>query len=249
MSERTPERSSKTAQALDLLLDALLERQAARQSAAPPPVERPAQAPRMAAAPEQAAGGPARQPPRREPLPGEEGWEPPPQVPTMNLNRALGRFLAAVAILVIVVNLPINRYGTSLARLLPDSASLIIRDGLLLKGSGTQIFVVRDEKLRWISSLDAFDHLGFQWRDVNVVEDSFLARFEQGPPIHVLLKCDSSPHIYRLENNQKRWIRDIDTFLAEGHVWDDVRMVSCDYLRAIADGPPIPEDAGPPPQP
>ena len=52
-----------------------------------------------------------------------------------------------------------------------------------------------------------------------------------------------------LENGQKRWIKDIDTFLAEGHVWEDVRFVSCEYLRSIPDGPPIPEDAGPPPQP
>jgi hypothetical protein len=28
-----------------------------------------------------------------------------------------------------------------------------------------------------------------------------------------------------------------------------VRIVTCEELRAIPDGPPIPEDAGPPPQP
>ena len=63
------------------------------------------------------------------------------------------------------------------------------------------------------------------------------------------LKCDGSPHIYRLENQAKRWIKDIETFEAEGHVWEDVRFVSCQYLRDLPDGPPVPEDAGPPPEP
>jgi hypothetical protein len=88
------------------------------------------------------------------------------------------------------------------------------------------------------------------WGDVHIVDDKFLDKFEQGPAIHVLLKCRTSPHIYRLEVNQeKRWIRDIETFEAEGHVWEDVRFVGCQYLRDLPDGPPIPEDAGVPPQP
>ena len=80
-------------------------------------------------------------------------------------------------------------------------------------------------------------------------EDAFLGKFEKGAPIHVLLKCPTSPHIYRVENQEKRWIKDINTFEDEGHVWEDVRLVTCDYLRSIPDGAPIPEDAGPPPQP
>ncbi|MFH1086725.1 MAG: hypothetical protein V1772_13310, partial [Chloroflexota bacterium] len=141
------------------------------------------------------------------------------------------------------------RYGVSLARILPDSAALVIRDGLIVKGTGPEIYRLEDDKLRWISSMSAFEHLGLEWKDVRVVEDAFLARFDRGAPIHVLLKCAYSPHIYRLEGERKRWIRDIPTFEAEGHVWRDVRFVSCEELRAIPDGPPIPEGAGTPPQP
>jgi hypothetical protein len=81
------------------------------------------------------------------------------------------------------------------------------------------------------------------------VDDRFLEQFEVGRPIHVLLKCRSSPHIYALENGGKRWIRDIVTFESEGYVWDDVKSVTCEYLRDLPHGVPIPEDAGPPPQP
>jgi hypothetical protein len=250
--------SSTTDQILDLLLDALVERQKARRGQAqerPPAAKTPPTRPepppseqyRPPARPTPAKAPPSK--PKHSPLPGEEGWEPPPKQPSIDMGKMLLRLAILVVILIILVNVPVNRYGSSLARILPDSASLIIRDGLVLKGSGPEIYMLENDRLRWISSLDAFEHLGLTWEDVHVVEDEFLAKFEKSTPIHVLLKCRTSPHIYRIENQEKRWIKDIDTFEAEGHVWEDVRNVSCDYLRGLPDGPPIPEDAGPPPEP
>lgn len=188
-------------------------------------------------------------PPLREPGPGDEGWVPPPRLPSINMGKMLWRLALLVAVLLVVINIPVNQYGVSLARIMPESSSLIIRDGLVLKGSGPEFYMLEENRLRWISSMDAFEHLGLAWRDVHVVEDSFLERFEEGRPIHVLLKCNGSDHIYRLENEQKRWIKDIDTFLAEGHEWEDVRFVSCGYLRDLPTGPSIPEDAGVGPEP
>ena len=271
MTNRTPESGrSTTDQILDLLLDALIERQKVRRTKPqqPPPAERrsepqvePARtvpAPR----PEPPSGEQQRpaaiqqpRPPRvaakppSQAQPGQAGWEPPPRQPSINMGKTIGRLAILVVALLVLVNIPVTRYGVSLARILPETTSLIIRDGLVLKGDGPEIYVLEEGKLRWISSMDAFEHLGLTWQDVHLVEDEFLTKFEQGAPIHVLLKCEASPHIYRVENQVKRWIKDIDTFEAEGHVWDDVRIVGCDYLRSIPDGVPIPEDAGPPPQP
>ena len=209
----------------------------------PPPLERRAVAP--------PATGPRVSPPapKREPRPGEEGWEPPARLPSINLGKLLGRLAILVAVLVVLINIPVKSQGVSLARILPDTASLVIRDGLVLKGSGTEIYMLQDNKLRWITSMDAFEHLKLTWKDVHVVDDEFLEQFEMGHPIHLILKCQGSPHIYALENGKKRWIKDIDTFTAEGYVWDDVQFVACPYLRDLPDGPSIPEDAGPPPQP
>ena len=240
----------KTEQVLDLLLDALLERQAVRQAHEEPgqdQVTPPSPAPQPMAEPSAPEPITAARP-IRETQPVEEDWMPPPQ-PSINLGRTLGRLLFALVVLLVVINVPINRYGTSLARLMPDTASLVIRDGLVLKGSGSDIYVLEDDKLRWISSLEAFEFFGYRWEQVHVVDDSFLEKFEKGRPIHVLLKCEGSPHFYALENGQKRWIKDIPTFEAEGYVWEDLKSVSCDYLRDLPDGPSIPEDAGPPPQP
>jgi hypothetical protein len=260
----SPADPSTTDRILDLLLDALLERQAVRQAqkqraapkqspASPTPTTEPSAKPLPRETPlDKPTPKPSKRPPksqRRGPRPGEEGWTPPPRLQSINLGRALGRLLLVLFVLAVLVNIPVNRYGTSLARIMPDTAALVIRDGLLLKGSGPEIYVLEDERLRWISSLEAFEYFDYHWDQVHIVDDSFLNKFEKGKPIHVLLKCQSSPHIYALENGKKRWIKDIPTFETEGYVWDDVKRVSCTDLRNLPDGPPIPEDAGPPPQP
>ncbi len=267
-------RPSTTERILDLLLDALLERQAIRQARGERPgpdkaIDRPAPSaaadlgpPTPEPIPEKrprkgrqlAPKSPARptavrKKPRREPRPGEEGWTLPPRLPPISLDRTLGRLLLALVVLVVLLNVPVNRHGTSLARIMPDTAALVIRDGLVLKGSGPEIYVLEDYKIRWISSLEAFEFFDYRWEQVHIVDDSFLEEFEKGRPMHVLLKCQGSPHIYALENGQKRWIKDIPTFEAEGYAWDDVKMVHCSYLRNLPDGLPIPDDAGPPPQP
>jgi hypothetical protein len=278
MTEQTPgQRPSTTDQILDLLLDALAERQrvrqgepsplpqpsaqkereaiptaqpsAAREGELPPPRPEPPPALRRAVAPAASAPRVAPQAPKPESRPGDEGWEPPARLPNINMGKLLGRLAILLAALIVLINIPVKSHGVSLARILPDTASLIIRDGLVLKGSGPEIYRLEDNKLRWISSMDAFEHLGLTWKDVHVVDDEFLAQFEMDHPIHLVLKCEGSPHIYALENGQKRWIQDIETFTAEGYVWDDVQFVDCGYLRNLPDGPSIPEDSGPPPQP
>jgi len=247
MTENKPlDRRPARDELLDALLDALEERRAARASAerratTPPPAQ---PQPALKPAPE----APPKAPPRPA-EPGQPGWTMPARLPSIGMERALGRMLLLVLALTVLLNIPVTRYGVSLARILPDSAALVIRDGLVLKGGGPEIYRLQDNKLRWISSMSAFKHLGLKWEDVHVVEDAFLARFERGQPIHVLLKCAASPHIYRLEGERKRWIKDIATFEAEGHVWEDVQFVTCEELRAIPDGPPIPEDAGEAPRP
>lgn len=259
MANRSPmEKPSTADQILDLLLDALTERQRVRQAqgrgsptpAAPPPHPPPPPAEQLRPpVPRDPGSRPSGPLPRREPEPGEEGWKPPPRQPSIHLNRIIGRLAILIALLIVLINIPVTRYGVSLARIMPDTASLIIRDGLVLKGSGPEIYVLEDNKLRWISTLEAFEFFGYTWDQVHIVDDKFLDEFERGRPIHVLLKCESSPHIYALENGVKRWIKDIPTFVEEGYIWEDVKLVSCDYLRNLPDGPPIPEDAGPPPQP
>lgn len=258
---------SKIDQLLDLLLDALQERQAARTSQQAPLEKQPVREEVVVEMPEPA---PAPQPAELSAVPAaemiedepfedsletaaepEEDFPPyiPEKLPSINLDRMLGRLAVVLFALIIIINIPFNRFGTNLARAMPDEQSLVIRDGLVLKGSGDQIYVLEDNHKRWISSLDAFNYYGYRWEQVNIVDDAFLDRFPNGPALSILYKCQTSPHVYAIENGVKRWIKDIPTFVAQGYVWDDVQIVTCAALERIPTGSPIPPDAGTPPEP
>ncbi len=187
-----------------------------------------------------------------EPAPGPV----PTALPRVRISGAshaaplMARLALGICLVVVLINIPLNTQGTAIARAIPNSASLVIMNGLVVKEEDRpDIWVYRDGAFHWITSLDAFQHYGYRWEQVHSVEPGFLNPFAKGSPIYVLLKCDSSPHIYQLEAGQKRWIVDIPTFQAQGYVWQDVRFVPCPYLRSLPDGESIPPGRGTPPPP
>jgi hypothetical protein len=249
------EKTSRMEQILGLLVEEIEERMWVRRHRPPvvSPVEPLEPVEELAAPPPEAEVElPEPEPEAEEPpLEAEPEMELPPMATgPSHAARLMGRLALGLLIAIVLVNIPLNRHGTTLATAMPDSAALVVRDGLVVtEEDDEEIYVYQDGKLRWISSMDAFEHFGYTWGDVHVVDDGYLRRFEIGSPIHVLLKCRQSPHIYRLEGGEKRWIRDIRTFTAEGHIWEDVRFVTCGYLRDLPDGETIPPGSGPPPQP
>lgn len=172
-----------------------------------------------------------------------EAWAAEPPGPPLGVARSLRRLLLGVLLAAAVVNVPLVQ-GRPLSQALPDREALVIRDGLLLKGPGPEIFELEDGQRRWLSSLDIFEQRGHTWGDVHIVDADYLALFPEGRPIFALVKCGDSPHVYRLEDGERRWIKDIDTFQAEGHVWEEINYRSCADLAAIPLGPPVPPDAG-----
>ncbi|MCX6027828.1 MAG: hypothetical protein NT169_00825 [Chloroflexi bacterium] len=246
---------------LDLLADEVAGRLQARGATQRPIVAEPAEIPIATVAESAIVADVAAEPTPELPAPSEPESEPilAPDAPPIEQDTEarpshaavlLARLALGLLVLVVAINIPFNRHGTTLATALPGSASLVIRNGLLVKEADQPgIYVFRSAQFHWISSLDAFDYYGYRWQDVHIVEPGFLAKFELGAPIHVLLKCSASPHIYRRENDRKRWIVDLPTFSAEGHVWEDVKMVSCEYLRSLPDGDSIPPGRGAPPPP
>jgi hypothetical protein len=161
------------------------------------------------------------------------------------MGRSLGQILIVLVVALVLVNIPIRYGGTGLAQSVPHPTPVIIYDGVLLKGSGPEIYALEDHKLRWVSSPEALDYYFYQ-HDIYVVEDSLLEDFGKGRSIHRLVTCPYSPYIYALENGQKRWLKDLPTG-NKARAWDEVNMVSCDYLRHLPEGSPIPKDDAPPP--
>lgn len=241
-------------QLLDLLTDEIARRLAAR--SAPQRSEPDSHVP--SAAPVEPIANPSPMPERvaiAPPAPDASNREPEPVADALNLRHVpstslMGRLALGVLFLVILINIPINLQGTVLARSIPNTASLVIQNGLLVKeANSADVWVYRDGAFRWITSLELFQQLGYRWDNVHVVEPGYLSHFEKGDPLYLILKCPSSPHIYRIEDGRKRWIVDIPTFEAEGYVWRDVRFVSCAQLRNMPDGESIPAGRGLPPPP
>jgi hypothetical protein len=246
---------SRLDQLLDILADEVARRLEARSEThtaepAPPPQEAPSIVPPLAASEATLAAAPTV----REVLPTREPTrEPPPDIAVPANSHAaslMARLAIGVLIIVVLINIPLNAQGTALARAIPSSAALVIANGLVVKESSSpDIYVYRDGAFHWITSLDAFDYFGYRWPEVHIVEPGFLSQFDKGSPIYVLLKCDGSPNIYRLESGRKRWIVDIPTFEAQGYVWEDVKFMPCTYLHNLPDGDSIPPGRGSPPPP
>jgi hypothetical protein len=177
--------------------------------------------------------------------------------------------VAALALIVSLYALAAILYRTAQDRLTPNRLTFIgwniVNIGLLLL---VLFFQVRREVGQWVHGLHRAYSAGTVaytvWTLVVILAIPWLFGIDQGAiealpfsvqkivhqyPDPILLKCPSSPHIYLLARGEKRWIDSIETFNERGYVWRDVRFVTCDDLRSIPDGVPIPAGAGPPPQP
>ncbi len=177
--------------------------------------------------------------------------------------------VAALAFIVSLYALAAILYRTALDRLTPNRLTFIgwnlVNIALLFL---LLLFQARAKAGRWLPGLYRAYSAGTifyaVWTVAMIVALPWLFGIDQGeiealPPAvqhivyeqaqPILLKCRASPHIYLLDKGEKRWIDTIETFKERGYVWGDVQFVSCDDLRSIPDGLPIPANAGPPPQP
>jgi hypothetical protein len=177
--------------------------------------------------------------------------------------------VAALALLVSVYALAAIVYRTALDRLTPNRLTFIgwnvINIGLLTL---ILLYQARTRTNGWLNSLHRAFSAGTvayaAWTLAMILALPWLFGIDRGAvealppavqeivfeyPDPILLKCAQSPHIYLLDDGEKRWIDTIATFTDRGYVWRDVYFISCDDLRSLPDGEPIPADGGPPPQP
>ncbi len=186
--------------------------------------------------------------PAAEPLPVVAA--PDVSGPPAHASPLPGRLAVALLVAVLLINIPLNANGTALARMIPSSVSVVVRNGLLVKETDTpDVYVYQNGQFRWVADLEAFQHYGYKWQNVQDVAPGFLAGYDIGRPIYLLAKCADSPHIYQLANGFKRWIVDIPTFEAQGYQWSDVQIMGCADLSRMPMGETIPPGRGPAPQP
>jgi hypothetical protein len=162
--------------------------------------------------------------------------------PEVLTGRSLAQILIVLVVLLVLVNIPINQLGFGLAHLETETTPIVIYDGMLLKGSGPELYLLDDHKLRLISNPMASGRY-FRLQNVRMVEDRFLEQFGQGLPIRHLIKCHDQPDIYAMElenGRQKRLVQHPP--LTSPERWDRIHAVSCDYLHNLPNGPPITDE-------
>lgn len=167
-----------------------------------------------------------------------------PSPPNTERGRILGQILIALVVIVLLVNVPISYRGTGLIHSVPEATAVVIHDGMVLQGREQDTYVLEDHKLRPFSSPDTFSY--FRKRShlpVHAVEDDLLTQFAKGQPIRRLVKCDGLLDVYSLENGQKRLVKNSLRPDPTSH-WDKVEPVTCKFLNAIPDGPPILDEVG-----
>jgi hypothetical protein len=177
--------------------------------------------------------------------------------------------LAALALLVSLYALAAILYRTSIDRVTPNRLAFIGWNVVNITILALILIQqARAGRARWLEGVHRAYSVGvvlyLAWALVGLLALPWLFRgdpaqvaglplriqqlaYERADPI--LLKCPTSPHIYVLEDGEKRWIQDIPTFEAQGYRWNDVQFVVCNDLRVVPDGETIPPGAGPPPQP
>jgi hypothetical protein len=177
--------------------------------------------------------------------------------------------VAALALVVSLYALAAIVYRTAMDRLTPNRLAFIgwnvVNIGLLVL---ILLYQARAKVGGWLHALQRAFSVGTvaytAWTLTMILAIPWLFGLDRGAvealpssvqaivfeyPDPILLKCSASPHIYLLDDGQKRWIDTIATFTERGYVWRDVHFIDCADLRSIPDGEPIPADAGPPPQP
>jgi hypothetical protein len=176
--------------------------------------------------------------------------------------------VAALALIVSLYALAAISYRTALDRLTPNRLAFIgwnvVNIGLLAL---VLLHQVRAKEGRWLDALKRAYRAGTVayavWALVMILALPWIFGIDQQAaqalptPVqrivydypNPILQCPSSRHVYLLDRGEKRWIDSMETFTSRGYVWKDVHQVTCEDLRSILDGVPIPAGAGPAPEP
>jgi hypothetical protein len=112
-----------------------------------------------------------------------------------------------------------------------DGNALLPKDGILLRDPITgAVYYMYQGVLYWITSPDAFNSYGFNWKLVKDISHDCIIEYEKGynldgstPLPGTLIKDISTGAVYYIYYNKKYWITSPDAFSSYGFDWSDVK--------------------------
>lgn len=125
-------------------------------------------------------------------------------------------------------------------------AAAALVDGMVVKGSGPEVYIMENGMRRWVVDETAFDDLFLPWDRVVLVADEDIAQYPKGKsilaksryPDGMLLRADGVK-VYRMERGTKRWITSENEFNALKLDWRAVMDISMQKLKTVSEGKPI----------
>ncbi|MCK4592195.1 hypothetical protein KAT63_02000 [Candidatus Parcubacteria bacterium] len=137
----------------------------------------------------------------------------------------------------------INKYSFSISAEIAKS-NKYKNDSLLKSLKDSRVYLIENENKRWITSPAVFISNGYKWEDIVIVTDLELELYPNGENIKASfdLKPDgslikgSSPEVYLIENENKRWITSPAVFISNGYKWEDIIIVTDYELNSYSNG-------------
>ncbi|MCK5413511.1 MAG: hypothetical protein KAI57_04025 [Candidatus Pacebacteria bacterium] len=117
--------------------------------------------------------------------------------------------------------------------------SIFANNSLLKSNNNSKVYLIEGSNKRWINSVDSFISNGYKWEDILIVTDYELSQYQKGEDIVVKINSNSNfngslfksltdSKVYLIEDNNKRWINSVQSFVSNGYNWKNIVIVT-DY--------------------
>ncbi|MCK5491330.1 MAG: hypothetical protein KAI67_05830 [Candidatus Pacebacteria bacterium] len=125
--------------------------------------------------------------------------------------------------------------------------SIFANNSLLKSNNNSKVYLVDGNNKRWIDSVQSFVLNGYDWKDIVIVTDYELSQYQNGEDIVAVIKKYSSfngslfrnlndSKVYLIEDNKKRWIDSVQSFVLNGYDWKNIVIVTEYELNQYQNG-------------
>jgi peptidoglycan hydrolase-like amidase len=105
----------------------------------------------------------------------------------------------------------------------------------------SSVYLLEDQKLRYIPSSSLFNTLGFSWDDITTPSVEVIDAYTTvGTPLYPLMKANNSSSVYAISSSAKHHITSSQSFNAWGFDWNYISEVDPSIVESIATGPALP---------
>lgn len=116
-------------------------------------------------------------------------------------------------------------------------------DSTLIRQQGQPtVYVVEGDKLKPITSEDAFHSHNYRWNRVKIVPSAVKNKYKVAKSLKLgdgsLVRAPSGK-IYKINHGKKQWIRTTDDFEEAGFEWDEVIDVNHEEIEDLEEGEDI----------